>query len=48
MGVDEEEGRLDLFLSIHTDTTPPTTVTRQQVEVGIPATSFILGVVSQR
>ncbi len=33
-GVDEEEGRLDLFLSIHTNTTPPTTVTRQQVEVG--------------
>ena len=33
-GVDEEEGRLDLFLSVHTNTVPPTTVTRQQVEVG--------------
>ena len=33
-GVDEEEGRLDLFLSIHTNTEPPATVTRQQVEVG--------------
>ena len=33
-GVDEEEGRLDLFVSIHTNTVPPITVTRQQVEVG--------------
>ncbi len=32
--VDEEEGRLDLFMSIHTNTTPPETVTRQRVEVG--------------
>ena len=32
--VDEEEGRLDLFLSIHTNITPPETVTRQRVEVG--------------
>ena len=32
-GVDEEEGRLDLFVSIHTNTVPPITVTRQQVEV---------------
>ena len=31
--VDEEEGRMDLFLCIHTNTTPPDTVTRQQVEV---------------
>lgn len=33
-GVDEDEGRLDLFLSIHTNMAPPTTVTRQQVDVG--------------
>ena len=33
-GVDEDEGRLDLFLSIHTNTVPPQTITRQQVEVG--------------
>ena len=32
--VDEEEGRLDLFMSIHTNITPPETVTRQRVEVG--------------
>ncbi|MFC2007650.1 AIPR family protein [Chloroflexota bacterium] len=32
--VDEEEGRLDLFLSIHTNTIPPETVTRQRIEVG--------------
>ena len=32
-GVDEEEGRLDLFLSIHTNAVPPRTVTRQQVAV---------------
>ena len=32
-GVDEDEGRVDLFLSIHTNMAPPTTVTRQQVEV---------------
>ena len=32
-GVDEDEGRLDLFLSIHTNTVPPETVTRQQVDV---------------
>ena len=32
-GVDEDEGRLDLFLSIHTNATPPRTVTRQQVDV---------------
>ena len=31
--VDEDEGRVDLFLSIHTNTTPPETVTRQRVEV---------------
>ena len=31
--VDEEEGRMDLFLCIHTNTTPPHTVTRQEVEV---------------
>ncbi len=30
-GVDEEEGRLDLFLSLHTNTVPPITVTRQRV-----------------
>lgn len=32
-GVDEDEGRLDLFLTIHTNAAPPTTVTRQQVDV---------------
>ncbi len=32
-GVDEDEGRLDIFLTIHTNTSPPTTVTRQQVDV---------------
>ena len=32
-GVDEDEGRLDLFLSLHTNTEPPATVTRQQVTV---------------
>lgn len=32
--VDDEEGRLDLFLTIHTNTVPPETVTRQRVEVG--------------
>ena len=31
--VDEDEGRIDLFLSIHTNATPPETVTRQRVEV---------------
>ena len=31
--VDEDEGRVDLFLSIHTNSTPPETVTRQRVEV---------------
>jgi len=29
--VDEDEGRLDLFLSIHTNVTPPETVTKQRV-----------------
>ena len=32
-GVDEDEGRLDIFLTIHTNTAPPITVTRQQVDV---------------
>ena len=32
-GIDEEEGRLDLFLSLHTNTAPPPTVPRQQVTV---------------
>ena len=32
-GVDEDEGRIDLFLSIHTNSTPPKTVTRQRIEV---------------
>ena len=32
-GVDEDEGRLDIFLAIHTSTSPPTTVTKQQVDV---------------
>ena len=32
-GVDEDEGRLDIFLTIHTNMAPPTTVTRQQVDV---------------
>ena len=31
--VDEDEGRMDLFLSIHTNSAPPKTVTRQQVDV---------------
>ena len=31
--VDEEEGRVDVFLSIHTNAVPAETVTRQQVEV---------------
>jgi hypothetical protein len=32
--VDDDEGRLDLFLSIHTNVTPPETVTRQRTDVG--------------
>ena len=32
-GVDEDEGRLDLFLSIHRNTMPPATVNRQRVDV---------------
>ena len=32
--VDDDEGRLDLFLSIHTNIAPPKTVTRQRVDVG--------------
>jgi len=32
--VDEEEGRLDLFLSIHTNISPPETVTRQRTDIG--------------
>ena len=31
--LDEDEGRLDVFLSIHTNTAPAETVTRQQVDV---------------
>ena len=31
--VDEDEGRLDLFLSIHTNSAPPQTVDRNQVDV---------------
>ena len=31
--VDEEEGRVDLFLSIHTNASPPETVTRQRIDV---------------
>ena len=31
--LDEDEGRLDVFLSIHTNAAPPETVTRQQVDV---------------
>ena len=31
--VDEDESRVDLFLSIHMNSTPPETVTRQRVEV---------------
>ena len=30
---DDDEGRLDLFLSIHTNVAPPQTVTRQRVDV---------------
>ena len=32
-GIDEEEGRLDLFLSIHTNQTPPVTVPQRDVNV---------------
>ena len=32
-GIDDEEGRLDLFLSINTNAVPPVTITRQQVNV---------------
>ena len=32
-GIDEDEGRLDLFLSLHTNTASPETVPRQQVTV---------------
>ena len=32
--IDEDEGRLDLFHSIHTNNSPPETVTRQKVNVG--------------
>ena len=31
--LDEDEGRLDVFLSIHTNAAPPETVTRQKVDV---------------
>ena len=31
--VDEDEARLDLFLSIHTNSSPPETVTRQRIEI---------------
>ena len=31
--LDEDEGRLDVFLSIHTNAAPPETVTRQRVDV---------------
>ncbi|MCY3659424.1 MAG: AIPR family protein [Caldilineaceae bacterium] len=31
--VDEDEARVDLFLSIHTNSTPPETVPRQRIEV---------------
>ena len=31
--VDEDEARIDLFLSIHTNSIPPETVTRQRIEV---------------
>ena len=32
-GIDEDEGRVDVFLSIHTNEVPPRTVTRQEVDV---------------
>lgn len=32
-GIDEEEGRIDVLLSIHTSSVPPETVPRRQVEV---------------
>ncbi len=32
--VDDDEGRLDLFLSIYTNAVPPETVTRQRVDTG--------------
>ena len=32
-GIDEEEGRIDVLLNIHTNTVPPRTVTRREVEV---------------
>ena len=31
--LDEDEARVDLFLSIHTNTTPPETVTKQRIDV---------------
>ena len=31
--VDEDEARVDLFLSIHTNASPPETVTRQRIEI---------------
>ena len=32
-GIDEDEGRIDILLSIHTNSIPATTVRRQQVDV---------------
>ena len=31
--VDEDEARVDLFLSIHTNSSPPETVTRQRIDI---------------
>ena len=42
-GVDEEEGRVDLFLSVHTNATPPETVTRQRVDVAFRRLRSFLG-----
>ena len=42
-GIDEDEGRLDLFLSIHTNVTPPVTVPRLQIETGFRRLGSFLG-----
>ena len=40
--IDEDEARIDLFLSIHTNSSPPRTVTRSQVEVAFRRMSSFL------
>ena len=41
--LDEDEGRLDVFLSIHTNAAPPGTVTRQQVDVAFRRLGAFIG-----